>query len=45
MNPRISVLIFTAFSNLQYLNLCASSIWNRRLSFINPYPAINSSTL
>lgn len=45
MNTRILAHIFTTFSNLQYLNFCESSMWNQRLSFINPYPGINSSTL
>ncbi|CAF1224991.1 unnamed protein product [Rotaria sp. Silwood1] len=45
MNSRILARIFTTFSNLQYLNFCASSIWNEQLAFLNPYPGINSSTL
>ncbi|CAM4753442.1 unnamed protein product [Rotaria magnacalcarata] len=45
MNPRTLTHIFTTFSNLQYLNFCAFSIWNKRLSFVNPCPGINSSTL
>lgn len=45
INPQTLAHIFTTFSNLQCLNFCASSIWGRRLSFANPYPDINSSTL
>ena len=45
MNPRTLAHIFTTFSNLQYLNFCASSIGNERLSLANPCPGINSSTL
>ena len=45
MNSRILAHIFTTFSNLQYLNFCASSILYYGLSFIDPYPSINSSIL
>ncbi|CAF4961773.1 unnamed protein product [Rotaria sp. Silwood1] len=38
MNSRILAHIFTTFSNLQYLNFCASSIWSGQLSFVDPYP-------
>ncbi|CAF4173351.1 unnamed protein product [Rotaria socialis] len=45
MNPRTLAHIFNTFSNLQYLNFYASTIWSERLSFANPCPSINSSTL
>ncbi|CAF2006009.1 unnamed protein product [Rotaria magnacalcarata] len=45
INSRILAHIFTTFSNLQYLNFRASSISSEQLSFVNPYPGINSSTL
>ncbi|CAF3477139.1 unnamed protein product [Rotaria socialis] len=45
MNPRTLAPIFTTFSNLQYLNFYPSTIWSERLSFANPCPSINSSTL
>ncbi|CAF3501521.1 unnamed protein product [Rotaria sp. Silwood1] len=45
INATILTHIFTTFSNLQCLNFCPSSTWNNRLSFVNPSPGINSSTL
>ncbi|CAF4674434.1 unnamed protein product, partial [Rotaria sp. Silwood2] len=45
MNATILTHIFITFSNLQCLNFCPSSTWNNRLSFVNPSPGINSSTL
>jgi hypothetical protein len=45
VNATILTQIFTTFSNLQYLNICPSSFWNNRLSFLYPPANINSSTL